>query len=55
MNYYLGNKNLNSVRLKNKDFEKVLNLDGEAEEYLDEHKLKEVRDAIEFLKFYDSI
>ncbi len=54
--YYLSSNNsdLNSVRIKNKDFRKVLNIDNKGKEYLNEHKLKEVTDVVKFLEFYDA-
>ena len=55
VNYYLGNQRLSLVRIKNKDFEKTLDLTAKQEKYLKEHKLKEVSDAVEFLEFYSSI
>ncbi|PTX41511.1 hypothetical protein C8P64_3311 [Christiangramia gaetbulicola] len=57
MNYYLstGDSVLQRIRLRNKDFEKSLGLDAEAEKFLNKHKIKEVSDAVEFLEFYSSI
>ncbi len=57
MNYYLstGDSVLQRIRLRNKDFEKLLGLDAESEKFLNKHKIKEVSDAVKFLKFYDSL
>lgn len=52
--FYLSNNNsrFNSVRIKNRDFQKLFDSDDRAEDYLNEHKLKEVFDVIKFLEFY---
>ncbi|MCH4823900.1 hypothetical protein ML462_12025 [Gramella lutea] len=56
MNYYLakGDSRLESVKIKNRDFEKYLNLDDRGEDFLDENKIKEVADAIDFLEYYET-
>lgn len=56
MNYYLakGDSRLESVKIKNRDFEKFLDLDKSAEDFLDDNKIKEMADAIDFLEFYDT-
>lgn len=53
--YYLSRNNseFNSIKIKNKDFKKSLNLDGKAKVYLDDHKLKKVSDVIKFLEWYE--
>ena len=56
IDYYisLNDSEFNSVRIKNKDFKKSLDLDRKAKEYLDDHKLKEVGDVIKFLELYEA-
>ena len=56
MEYYLAKENarMESIRVKSRDFEKYLNLDDIAAEYLDEHKIREIADAVHFLEFYES-
>ncbi len=55
VNYYLGNQRLSLVQIKNTDFKKTLDPSAKQEEYLKDHKLKDVLAAVEFLKFYDSL
>ncbi len=56
MEYYLAKENarLESVKVKNRDFEKYLKLDDSAEDFLDEHKIRDIADAVNFLEFYES-
>ncbi|WP_029331992.1 hypothetical protein [Gillisia marina] len=57
MDYYLslnGNP-LTEVRLKEKDFKKILKNSSDLKEYFKEQKMKEIDDFKEMLKFYETI
>jgi len=57
INYYFGLKDgqLQEVKLKEKDFKNILPSSKEMKQYFDDHKIKEIQDVVEMLKFYDTL
>jgi len=55
-NFYIGkpNEQLKEVRIKEKDFEKILGDKKGMKDYFDDNKIKTTDDVIKMLKFYDS-
>ena len=53
--YYLGvgEKPLKEVRLKERDFRKILGDGKGMEEYFKEHKVRSIEDIVEMLRFYE--
>ena len=56
INYYLSSNNseFNSIKIKNRSFKKSMDLDRNAKDYLDDHKLKKVDDVTKFLELYEA-
>lgn len=54
--YYLSEngEQFQEVRLKDRDFKNLLDDSSITNAYLKDHKIKEIKDAVELLKFYDS-
>ena len=52
--YYLGvgNKPLTEVRLREKDFKKILDNDKNMHQYFKEHKVNEIEDVVKMLEYY---
>ena len=57
MDYYISFNGdpLTEVRLKEKDFKKILSDSPELSNYFKDHKVKEIEDVVKLLEFHDSL
>ncbi len=57
IDYYIKEKDkpLVKVKLREKDFKNIIGSSKEMKQYFDDHKINEIPDVVEMLKFYDTL